>query len=395
MHRFVPIAIVCSFLAASIPEAATARARATCMGERATIIGTSERDRLRGTSGDDVIAGLGGRDTIDGRGGNDLICGNGGRDGLSGGRGDDRLFGQASDDGLVGDRGSDIERGGGGFDALAVTDDPGNDDLSAGPDFEYLHFGNATSPVEVNLEEGFVRGEGFGTDTVDDSFEIIYGSQYSDQISGDANDNILFGGFDSPGDEITGGDGNDYIEGYESNDSIHGEGGDDVLVGGFGKDTIDGGDGSDMASYVGRFSFTACTPNCAVTADLTEGTSRGYGTDALISIENLEGTDDSGADRGDVLIGDDGHNILIGNGGKDSLQGASGNDQLFGGAGGDSLDAGDGDDSLYGDDVRAQVYEPGRPGPDALDGGDGDDFLDGGQARDECRNGETVRNCEA
>ena len=121
---------------------------------------------------------------------------------------------------------------------------------------------------------------------MDDSFQVVYGSSYSDEIAGDANDNVLFGGFDSTGDELTGGDGNDYLEGYESDDSIMGGSGDDILVGGFGKDTVDGGDGSDMASHVGQFSSTSCTPNCAVTADITKGTSRIRGR-CLISIENL------------------------------------------------------------------------------------------------------------
>ena len=396
MRRSVPVALVSLLAIASFPSGASARARATCMGERATVVGTEKHDRLEGTKDADVIVAGGGNDRIYGHGGDDLICGGGGEDTAFGGPGADRLFGQSDNDILQGDEGADFERGGGGLDSLEVTQDPGNDDLSAGPGEDYLHFGNATGPVAVNLEKHFVSGKGFGTDTVDDSFEIVYGSRYSDEIAGDANDNILFGGFDSTGDELTGGDGNDYIEGYDSNDSIHGEGGDDVLVGSSGDDTVDGGDGSDMASYVGRFSSTVCTPNCAVTADLTKGTSTGYGDDQLISIENLEGTDDPGPEKGDVLVGDDGSNILIGASGKDSLTGGGGNDQLFGGVGGDSLDAGDGDDILYGDEVSVgQVFQVHAAGPDVLDGGTGDDFLDGGPKRDECRNGETLRNCEA
>ena len=86
---------------------------ARCFGKRATICGTSGRDRLTGTAGKDVIVGLQGNDTIKGLDGNDLICRGSGKDTLVGGRGKDRLDGGGGNDRLDGGRGEDTCKGGG------------------------------------------------------------------------------------------------------------------------------------------------------------------------------------------------------------------------------------------------------------------------------------------
>ena len=86
---------------------------ARCFGKRATICGTTSRDRLTGTAGRDVIVGLQGNDTIKGLDGNDLICGGSGKDTLVGGRGKDRLDGGGGNDTLDGGRGKDTCKGGG------------------------------------------------------------------------------------------------------------------------------------------------------------------------------------------------------------------------------------------------------------------------------------------
>ena len=84
-----------------------------CFGKRATMCGTSGRDRLTGTARRDVIVGLQGNDTIKGLDGNDLICGGSGKDTLVGGRGKDRLDGGGGNDRLDGGRGTDTCKGGG------------------------------------------------------------------------------------------------------------------------------------------------------------------------------------------------------------------------------------------------------------------------------------------
>ena len=60
-----------------------------CAGRRATLVGTSGKDRLKGTSGKDVIAGLGGKDKLLGFGKKDRLCPGGGKDKVDGGGGED------------------------------------------------------------------------------------------------------------------------------------------------------------------------------------------------------------------------------------------------------------------------------------------------------------------
>ncbi len=76
-------------------------ARAGCLGQPATRVGTNGADTITGTNGADVIVGLGGNDKIKGGGGNDLICGGDGNDTLTGGKGVDRFDAGGGNDALV------------------------------------------------------------------------------------------------------------------------------------------------------------------------------------------------------------------------------------------------------------------------------------------------------
>ena len=69
-----------------------------CFGQRANIVGTKKRDKLKGSRFRDVIAGLGGDDVIKGLGKKDRLCGNGGDDRIRGGPGRDKIRGGAGDD---------------------------------------------------------------------------------------------------------------------------------------------------------------------------------------------------------------------------------------------------------------------------------------------------------
>jgi uncharacterized delta-60 repeat protein len=101
-----------------------------CLGRKATIIGTSGRDRLKGTRKADVIVGLGGKDTIKGGGGKDRICSGGGNDHISGQGGGDRLSGGAGNDGISAGSGNDRASGGAGKDK--ILGGAGKDLLSGG-----------------------------------------------------------------------------------------------------------------------------------------------------------------------------------------------------------------------------------------------------------------------
>jgi uncharacterized delta-60 repeat protein len=120
-----------------------------CLGRRATIVGTSKKDRLRGTRRADVIVGLGGNDSITGLGGNDVICGGSGKDKVSGGSGKDKLSGGSGNDKLSGGSGNDRVHGDAGNDRVSgdsgkdlLFGDSGNDRLSGGSGADRLSGGS-------------------------------------------------------------------------------------------------------------------------------------------------------------------------------------------------------------------------------------------------------------
>ena len=119
----------------------------------------------------------------------------------------------------------------------------------------------------------------------------VIGSAFNDEITGDANANIIHAG--DGDDVINARNGNDIIFGEAGKDTLFGENGDDFLVGGTDADRLNGGAGNDTASY-----FTSAT---RVAVSLTAG--KGWAGDAkgdrLSDIENLEGSEFE-----DLLIGD-------------------------------------------------------------------------------------------
>ena len=278
-----------------------------CLGATQTIRGTTGNDALVGTPGPDVIKGLAGDDTIDGGGGRDILCGEEGNDVLLGGDDGDSL-----DGGL------------------------GDDRLDGGPGLDLAFFRWSTAPVTASLVTNSATGE--GTDTFV-ALEGLSGSRLNDVLSGDDGDNILDG---------VGGD-----------DVLLGQGGIDGLDGDAGNDVLNGGPGIDFVYYL-------FAPR-GITANLGSRKARGWGTDTLRSIEDLEGSPHS-----DVLTGDGRPNELNGGAGKDRLNGGGGTDSLIGEVGNDSLFGGSGRDGLI--------------------GGKGKDFADGGPGRDRC-NAEKKRSC--
>lgn len=182
----------------------------------------------------------------------------------------------------------------GGVENETFSGGAGADYIDAGGGSDTANFSDATANVTVNLNsdsEQYV-GTDQGWDTLL-NFEIVIGGAHNDTLIGNSSHNTL-----------TGGEGND------------------VLDGGAGNDSLVGGDGNDTARYLG---------GSAVTIDLNivgEQDTKGYGTDTLVGIENLEGG--SGAD---TLIGNNGNNKLSGGAGADTLKGGAGNDELDGGSG--------------------------------------------------------------
>ena len=301
---------------------------------------------LEGSDFRDFLDGDANANTLDGRGGSDF---------LFGGEGDDVLNGGAGTDLLEGGEGADVLNGGDGRD--------------------YADYRNSTEGVGVDLLNN-TGGNGEAQGDTYIGIEAVVGSDFSDIINGDANDNILYGGGSEDG--VLGGDGDDIIFGGEGDDTLYGEGGNDVIYSGNGgleggRSDIRGGDGNDVVfagdvaeDIVGGDGFDTVNyrlSTSGVEIDLVVGNGfTGYAEeDILIGIERvfasnfddrLDGSSDGdhlyGFNGDDVINGFEGDDVIVGGNGADTLSGGSGNDNIVGGAGDDILQGGPGRDTLTG-----------------------------------------------
>ncbi len=140
--------------------------------------GDITNNTINGTAFADTLGGLGGNDVLHGAGGNDTLDGGSGADTLNGGDGDDVL---------IGGLGADVLDGGAGVDTA-----------------DYSGAGGA---VVVNLQTGVASGAA-GDDTLT-NIEVVLGSAYNDDLTGNAADNIIRG--NNGVDVIRGGAGNDQL----------------------------------------------------------------------------------------------------------------------------------------------------------------------------------------
>jgi len=195
------------------------------------------------------------------------------------------------------------------------------------PDPDIMDYsGISTNPISVTGS-----GDGAGT--------VLFGSQTHtfsgmERIKGtDKADSINLTNDWTTNAALYGGGGNDNLKGGNGDDGLFGENGDDMLLGGVGDDILNGGAGTDSADYAAL--------ELAVQVNLSTGTANkdDYGTDSLVSIENVIGTA-----LGDNITGSNANNVLDGGAGNDVLIGGDGNDTLIGGAGDDNLDGGLGTD---------------------------------------------------
>ena len=251
----------------------------------------------------------------------DVIIGSEGNDVPSGSFGDDIIFGGRGDDQVRGGEGADELHGGSGSDTLLYDTD--------------------TVGVTVNLATGAASG-GDATGDTFTSFENVVGGLGNDDLTGDANDNTIWGR-----------DGDDVIDGGAGNDRIYGEGG---------ADAIDGGDGIDLVLYD--------HDTTGVTVNLETGTGSGGEAegDTFDNIENV-----LGGHGDDTITGDSNNNVLWGRDGMDVINGGAGDDVLYGDGGNDTLSGGAGNDTLFGGDGD-DILTSGT-GADTIDGGDGSDTI--------------------
>ena len=327
------------------------------------LIGTEQDDRISGLEGDDYIRGLGGNDSLSGgyRGpGNDTLDGGAGHDELDGDDGNDTLIGGPGNDELTGGSGADVIDGG-----------PGRDEIS---------FGYSRNPenqgVYVNLETGI----GLGGDAEGDRYfniEDIRDTTYGDVLIGDDGKNAFYQVYNRTDD----------------GDIFQGQGGDDTFYAAASTDfsedrtnIFDGGDGIDTISYIAGWGNDAPYGEYGPQPVINLATGTGRTGDHFISIENVDGSNQS-----DLIIGDEGDNRLVGNRGNDTIYGGDGDDTLFGEnlygeAGNDTLTGEVRDVSLYGGDGHDTL----RAGPggnpvfyeNLLSGGAGNDWLEGNSSPD-------------
>ena len=389
-----------------------ALAAPTCLGKRATIVGTARGDAIRGTLGADVIVAAAGDDTIHGRGGNDRICSGAGIDFISGGGGADRVIASRGFDLVLGGGGNDSIDLGGGFLGIAEGG-PGGDVIKGAGPFDVTAYDRAPNPVTANLAAGTASDHGSDTLT---GIEGIVGSSLGDSLTGDEKSNLLIG---LGGNDALDSGGNPGILDVSDGtaDILLGDGDPAVTPA---DDTLVGGSGLNIASFEGSA--------VGVTVDLQFGTAAGEGTDTLTGIQGI-----IGSPFNDDLTGDIGSNAFEGLGGNDTIDGSAGRDaawfllasrvtadlstgnastthpqeagqvagsvtmtgieDIWGSPGADILTGAIDANQLYGFAGRDTIA--GAAGDDLLDGGLGSDDLDGGDGTDNCVNGETTVNCEA
>ena len=305
-------------------------------------VGDVNDNTINGTGANDYIFGEGGGDALNGHAGDDFLRGDDGVDIMDGGAGDDRLEGSGGDDVLAGGTGRDDLRGGAGVDTLNGGD--GQDKLHGGAGADIIDGGRGDDEIDyLESDQGVYvdlrTRTAFGGHATGDTFinvENITGSDFSDVLIGDGNDNSING--ERGEDIIYGGEGNDSLFGADGNDELYGEAGDDVFDAYYGAEKIDGGSGNDTVNYIHPFIGEG------VHVDLSQGkgiAGNAAEGDTYVSIENV-----IGSRHDDAIVGDDNDNILEGREGNDILNGKGGNDILYGGEGVNQLIGGSGNDTF-------------------------------------------------
>ncbi|MCC0807745.1 calcium-binding protein [Methylobacterium sp. W2] len=275
------------------------------------------------------------------------------------GAGDDVLNGGGGNDTLESGRGSNTIDGGSGTNTLSYEhfDAPYDVMPSIVVGFSvYMKIGSTEDYTGQILVDNFtnisnIRGSDYEDNiTGDDSDNVIEGGGGTDYLHGGDGRDTLSYQHSSAGVKIdlskstaSGGDAlGDHIESFENllgsaaSDELYGDANDNVIEGGIGADILFGDEGNDTLSY--RLSSEG------VGIDLLNTTAGGGDAegDSFGDFENV-----IGSTAADNLLGNDDANILNGNGGGDTLTGRGGNDRLVISESPSTVDGGSGTDSLF------------------------------------------------
>lgn len=284
-----------------------------------------------GGSGSDTLLNI---ENLTGSGYNDKLTGNAGANVLSGGAGADTLIGGAGNDTYVVDAAGDVvtELTNEGTDLVqsAVT-------YTLGANVENLTL-TGTSAIDGtgNTQDNAITGNAANN--------TLSGGAGSDTLNGGAGIDTLVGGIgndtyyvDNAGDVVTelAGEGTDTVYAYVShtlaanveNLRLHTTGAinatgnalNNALYAGDGDNVLTGGDGVDAASYI--YAASGVTVSLAIATAQATG---GSGTDTLVGIESL-----TGSNFNDTLTGDGGANVLNGAAGADVMRGGVGSDSYY------------------------------------------------------------------
>jgi Ca2+-binding RTX toxin-like protein len=313
-------------------------------------VGTPNPDSFPGTNADDTASGLGAADTLVGLGGDDLLDGGAGDDHLEGGNGDDTYY--------VDSQGDTILENLSGFDRVYTS---ASYTLDPGASIEYLA---ALDPA--------------GTAPL-----VLIGSQNSQEIVGNAGNNVLHGG----------GGGNDLLRGLggsdvyytdlstigiaeaagEGNDALYtsasyvlaggvsvetlstnsyaattainltGNGFAQTIIGNAGANSLTGGGGADiLIGLAGNDVYYVADAAVQIRENEGSGTDTAYASVGYVlgggaEVEWLEAADTGSADPlsltgnfyNQTIYGNIGNNVLHGGGGTDVLIGIAGNDVYY------------------------------------------------------------------
>lgn len=252
------------------------------------------------------------------------------------------------------------------FITLTPTQDQKLDDiktqlLALNPDYETLGetiTGGSGDDTLVGGEVGDDLTGGLGDD-------VIASGGSADIVDAGAGEDQVYGG--TGDDDLDGGTEDDELYGEDGHDTIDGGSGADIIKGGSGDDNLDGGSGNDTIRGGSGFNY--------IVGDSGNEDIKAGDDDDIIYGDDVARTAFAGIDTIDAGNGDD---TAYGGDGNDDIEGKAGFDTLFGDGGDDTVHGGDNDDVIYGDDLARTAYT----GADTLSGGLGSDTIYGGAGDD-------------